>query len=486
MANKLPNYSNLDRKGLFVKSGKISWKSGYDNSFTVGNTDGDDYVINSDGSNSHVQIQQALDKLESLGGGTLFLTARGVKYKIPSTEEILVPDNINIIGISPEVTIVEHQSVAVNKYIFKGKGGTVTGSKNITIKNIWVKALTTNPVIGVYNHDGIFFRVPRQDGRANILIENVKATNLNGVGVHIAPIFSTLANNNVAYQYENVIIRDVYTEPNTVGAGVILGTGAKNCTVERYTGGSIDSAVAVFEAEGCIVKDCHIIGNPALGIVGLGSGQGIEFSTTTIVKPSGNKIINNTIEGVRGNGIYLNFNFSSPAFFHNDNLISGNTVFNIKKDIVRAGNGINLVGVSSTNVCDNIIHSCEGHGIEYLASSLVTTDNNIIHDNIIYNNGQLTGASGIFVGVEPEGKILNNSISNNKIFDNQATKTQNYGLEMSINGGYPISTYLSGNKIFINDLTRNKFNDEVKWTPLGGNTGNLSQIISNNTFLNNF
>lgn len=136
-------------------------------------------------------------------------------------------------------------------------------------------------------------------------------------------------------------------------------------------------------------------------------------------------------------------------------------------------------GASNCIISDNQIKNCENDGI-----SLTDVKNVIVSDNIISNNGKdntrfptAAGIAIIAIDSSPSLQIDHIQIMNNRITDEQATKTQVYGICV---GGRPGPT-AKNLQIYNNDIADNKtapmFIDATKWGDgcfTEGNTGHAS------------
>jgi parallel beta-helix repeat protein len=159
-------------------------------------------------------------------------------------------------------------------------------------------------------------------------------------------------------------------------------------------------------AEGNIVRDCIITGIPTDGIELLAS--------------SSNRIENCQIFDVGGHGIQINKSSTSagqPNKKSNDNIISGNHIENAGND------GINLV----------------------------SGDRNLLTNNTILNSSDdVSNQDGIQITTGDSIACNDNIVEFNAATDNQAVKTQRYGLSISsslCNRNIVVANNFSGNRV---------------------------------------
>lgn len=102
-----------------------------------------------DGTNDHIQIQQAIDYLESVGWGKLII--KEGSYSIAATITVLY-DNITIIGHGAKTLLT--LANGVNSHVIKVWDG-VTTYKNITIRDLQINGNISNQVQQVGSKSGI-------------------------------------------------------------------------------------------------------------------------------------------------------------------------------------------------------------------------------------------------------------------------------------------------------------------------------------------
>jgi len=158
-------------------------------------------------------------------------------------------------------------------------------------------------------------------------------------------------------------------------------------TVSRARGIIFDGKGAGWTADNNTVRDCVITGIPSDGIELLASGN--------------NLIEGCTITDVGGHGIQFakaSTSAAQPNKKSSDNIVRNNTIVNSGQD------GINLNG----------------------------GDRNQITSNIVTNSSDdMTGRDGIRLGTSDSVSCNDNTVNGNLATDNQPTKTQSYGLNIS-------------------------------------------------------
>lgn len=453
--------------------------------FTIGRDSNNDYIV--DGDKDEIEFQQALDDIDANGGGKLVLTNINQDYIFETYKDwviggnsvfrsihCLIPNNCEIIGANRNFSKITSLTDAQNVITFGNRSG-ILGAKNITLRNLTIRGSSVgNPTVNQFIHHGlIFFCIDE----CNNLFENLIFSNYDGAGMEFKPVSTGVFN-----EYSDITIRNVHTDPNTVGAGIAVGDMCSNILVDRYTGGARDSSLAFFQLISGIVRNCNIYGNATIG-----RGRGIELSTTAN-NTTGNIIISDSqIHDKVGDGIALISKGANGNLYYPKNvIIANNRLYNMKSEDGVVGRGIFLAGTKNVIVNNNLCYNNASNGIELLAGGLSRAENNQITNNNIFNNCQEIRNSGLFVNTAPEGRILNNLIKDNKVYDDQSVKTQNYGLTISMFDNYNPSTFLANNRFDSNDFTRNSSNNIFNFEPLGNSTIVKEQIETANTFINNY
>ncbi len=147
----------------------------------------------------------------------------------------------------------------------------------------------------------------------------------------------------------------------------------------------------------------------------------------------GNKIIGNTVERCAQNGIFLTAGAQR-------NIIADNTVVDFQTS---GATGIFLYNASQFNdVVHNEVYRVAGAGIACGSGTLGPSNENQILDNLVAD----CAIGGVFGGIELRDAQFC-TVSRNRCWDDQATKTQDYGVR---------STGLADfNKVYDNDLRGN-------------------------------
>ena len=162
----------------------------------------------------------------------------------------------------------------------------------------------------------------------------------------------------------------------------------------------------------------------------------ISFSQQADFLVSSNHAIDvgGAIAGVMGRGL--------KAGVANRGLAGGAAVYGAESTDVKVdgnttvgagGNGIDLYRVNNAEVAGNTARLSGGNGIGFAAASNATIRDNVVLDN---NQARSTHVSapqaGIFMtgGMHGDQPVGNVTISKNIIADDQAIKTQNYGIQL--------------------------------------------------------
>ena len=227
--------------------------------------------------------------------------------------------------------------------------------------------------------------------------------------------------------------------------------------------------------EDFIVKDINRVGIRAV------LGRGVIIRNNT-VRDCGHtniltgwtpeiQILDNTSSGARGeHGIY-----TANSSETNDNIvISGNTVSGNQKngiqvngDCVAGGDGV----ISGAIIEDNVVFDNNWKGM-----SLISMQNSIVANNVLFNNGVSAGAAGIHLADEPGCGLPSN---NNIVVNNTVVEPRIACFRM---------TNSSTNNVIFNNIAINPNSSRLIEDDAGGNiihgSSNIQQSSSGNLFVN--
>jgi hypothetical protein len=165
----------------------------------------------------------------------------------------------------------------------------------------------------------------------------------------------------------------------------------------------------------------------------------VDAGTVGTIESSGGVIANNYVTG-GSSGIGLRFLFAAAR----------SVSFNISGNIVRGANfscisvSANGGNISGVKITGNTTKLCGSAGILLSTSNGVALNNVQISDNQLINSGTTTATTYAKSGLALNGILNNLTVRNNMMYDDQATKTQQYAV--GINTGSTITGLLaSGN-----------------------------------------
>lgn len=209
-------------------------------------------------------------------------------------------------------------------------------------------------------------------------------------------------------------IRDI-TVRNTGYGGILLQTGTVDSTIE---GCRIENVGLGSEANGFGISfvglshRCKALHNRVIGARGMGIGGGSAVGNA----PQDVEVSGNYIDQT-GSSTYEAIGFTAGC----DRLIvRGNQIFN------SMDNGIS-VSCSEATVVGNIVNGAQNSGIHLGGLNCTCTG------NVVKNSGREVGAV-IFAGILLSGST-GSVVTGNRCFDDQGTKTQDYGIRESAGTG---------------------------------------------------
>ena len=208
------------------------------------------------------------------------------------------------------------------------------------------------------------------------------------------------AGKNGIYAYANTtssssyVCRDITIADNVVEGASALSSG--------YAGIRVDDRA----------QNVSVTGNTVSG--GGTSCNGILVASSTTYHTQSCSVVGNTVRAVPGAGI-------QASGYSKGTTISGNSVFGAGTH----GIYVTSANTTGTNVSGNTVSDCTGSGIMVLDTSDFTVTNNICR-----NNGQ--GAnSNTYHGItlwQSTGTVDKGRVAENRCYDDQVSKTQQYGI----------------------------------------------------------
>jgi parallel beta-helix repeat protein len=389
--------------------------------------DGTTFLVQTDGLGEY----QAINKTD----GTIIFSSANASYTINS----LINDDSHIVlgaGIFALTNTITKQA---NNVSIEGQGTntvllisnsaisafTVSGVNGWSIRNLQINDALRNRTSGIYATKS-----------QNILIENCEISNTYYNGI------TTLYSSNITIDNNSI---------NAARYG--FGIAVWNTTKSTITNNKVDltywSGITISDGSNYnVIRDNVVSRSGQMGTL----GDGIEIGATLQSGGTvGNLVFNNTchdnvVDGIsvaQSNGTVVSgnivFNNGAAGIGVESNSeetqIVGNSVFN-NSAIFRDGAGIAVIDpltrgtiISSNSVFGN----CE-NGIFLFKNST----NTLVVSNVVYDNGQKS--TGNYDGICIASS--NNTINTNRCFDDQAVRTQRFGVNEE--RGY-LNNVLNGN-----------------------------------------
>jgi len=237
-------------------------------------------------------------------------------------------------------------------------------------------------------------------------------------------------------------------------------------------GGIMDTAPVSYESYGNVVEGniiiCDVQGGFGIDVTGsrnktiknniVSYGQiGWEpANNATDIIIEGNVIVDPSDHGIHtpdGYDIVIANNrviFSTPSSTYHGIMASVGSKYTIKGNrIVNAYYGIYTGGGSDYIIEGNYVEGSYSTGIA------VSSDNTVVANNIVKNSNQGSVAgvrNQVGIAIAYAGSVSNVSVIGNRIFDDQAVKTQQYALMLGSGGGARVPSYV---RVSLNDLLGN-------------------------------
>lgn len=403
------------------------------------------------------QIQAAVTAASAAGGGTVYLPKGTYKVSTP----IVPASGVNIIGAGPSSTILKGYGNA-QVFFWDGPNQGPAQLTDVTFADFQIDG-SNQANSGVYTSamKGIQVHLGLRNTYRNLYIHHCGATGLGSDNCQDSSIISCVCDFNGRLN----------SGAQAGGAGIGIGTGTyavENWTIvgcitrsngtnglffENQSGvqstgivvvGHLSSSNVVHGIADAGVSGLQVIGgrstdNGAAGFANYkgtyvgASGPGIQG------RISGLEVTNNTTHGIHLDG-------TNGAF--NDYVIENCRIWqNLTHGIL-----VDAAGSAVTNVHlrDNKIYLNHNSGIFVKLSGGTFTGLNIV-GNAIYNNGLQTGANvNLRAAIRISCAVVSLWLKGNRCWDDQATKTQSYGLildSVSLTGPGEIDGNSFGNNL---------------------------------------
>jgi parallel beta-helix repeat protein len=313
-------------------------------------------------------------------------------------------------------------------------GGTADGHSlarfvncsNISVHNgKWIHA----------NYHCLFFK----NCYTGCIVSNNRFENWKQEGVHFtaADLASNISSghvvaNNYFIHHRNDPEESAYA--TTVGSCAIVTINVNDfvCNANTVKNTMAGSSVTFNGLRNIITNNVVVDGAGGTGVIGTGTtSAGIVLSQGVDVDyDSSNSIIaNNIVKNMGKIGIHVQSAYASK------NIIVANNYVERCGEPAGTSTGILVSDADSCIITGNLVRDCFGSGIRLSGSTLHSTVNGIISNNICWNNGQGLSANDIFrdgIGVDGAtgATVSNVTVIGNRCYDTQGTKTQKYGIRL--------------------------------------------------------
>lgn len=372
-------------------------------------------------------LQAIVNYMDSIGGGTIFLPPG--KYKLSSP--ITWKTNVSLIGSGVGISVIIPYGVGFSAIY--GIGSLNNTYDDCTFKDFEIDCSNLGDSSKPYNvsEKGMYIQYMLRPKFINVYIHDAPATGFGCDFLQDALFSGCVANNcgrlfginggsliggsgigigTGVWEYENIYIIGC-TANNNGNFGIFVeyqlgtstyysrGTHIMACTANNNgQSGICDKGVDELKVIGCRMEDNT---NDGFQIVDAAIGGLFEGNT------------------VRGNGQYgVHFYANTVQGFYT---IRGNKIYNNTKHGV-----VVPYDIPNISILENEIYNNGAVGIELNGSA---TDINV-SNNDIYNNG-IGAISGYQQAILIESNLVRPKINNNRCYDNQPTKTQSYGIQLS-------------------------------------------------------
>lgn len=406
---------------------------------TVGTANAD-YIT--DGTADQVQIQAAIDAVNTAGGGVVFIKT-GTYSIDPTTSTgsstiaeawgypkygLIMKSNVTVLGDGMGNTIFTTGAIpAVTGGYFTLFTSLAVGVTNISLRDFSITLPAFLGGISGYNDNGFLFA-----GCTNSVFRDLYFTN---GGWAIA---------GVTYAFDSA------TKEFT--------SDAKNILIDNVTTDGILGSNSFFYVTDTTVQHCKVYNNHDDAFLIASAGQRIVVDNCIFDGQ------NNTVLGGGSNGtVYIlnDLGVSSDAAVLSDIKITNNTIRRVNlvgfpcagitmarcKDILIQGNEIEQCGyglynnggvnIENLTVIGNNIHDNRAQGVSFEDASAFGLKNFIFTNNRVYNNV----GDGVLIQDGRAGTLMNGlTIEGNSFYDNQGTQTQTHGVNIGAVGGSVVAT----------------------------------------------
>jgi hypothetical protein len=462
---------------------------------TVGSAAGADYVC--DGTADNIEIQAALDYVNTNGGGTVFIK-KGTYNCTNAT--LTVGSNTEIVGESKAATIIK-KNAAANTSVFTNKD-TTNGNSFIAIRNLIVDQNGANQTTG---GGGMSFT-----GITDSTFENVIVKRSYTFNMIVLSLAGTTLTGTVTF---------------TNGSETVVGAGTSFTTqFSKYS--IIKSAGNQFSRVLSVTDDTHLVLDRPWGWA---TETGVTFKN--IPANARNRILNCTFEGnsnndnvglglfddslVEGCVTHDSTGYGFGPDHANRTKFIGNTSYNnpnsgigmetcgycvvTDNEFYNNATGINLISGSYRNVVANnnvAGNTAKGISVTYNTASYPQANENSVMNNIVSGTTGATGdgiyVSGVDRTVISNNRVMNNArggivlstassvvstntyLINNYSYDNQTTKTQQYGIWIASGS----NTNLLGNTVIDSDHITKGILDSGTGTIINTPSKTYTKVVS--------
>jgi len=298
-------------------------------------------------------------------------------------------------------------------YVYNGSGQCIicnaesTGRSNLVI--------TGNNCVGDTGNQN---RVIQISDYSNLTVSNNQLTNGNGFRYS-----SAVARDNISISDNTVV------QPDEYGIYVDATLGLTNLKINRNTispGSAGDyGGIYVFGDAGSIINRYECNDNIVNGF----TLAGIDLRFATNGTCNGNTSVGNTLQGITFNTVTYSTIMGNNASTNDDDGIelTSSTHINVSSNTVNGITGAWADGIKVNSTCNNInvnnnnVSECGYYGI------LIASDFFTCNGNVCMNNGHNNTAAGIKI----DDNCTNGTVIGNTCHDDQGTKTQNYGVQIS-------------------------------------------------------
>lgn len=326
-----------------------------------------------DGAADEVEIQAAIDYVQALGGGIVFIQQG--EYEIASTISLagyitLKGTGVGFTGFATLLNLAD----GADCVLLDLKGEDAGVSRSVALKDIWFGGNATNQTgnfdlvdftslrtLGYIDH--CYFQLASRDG---LLVRSCVITNCRFMNNYRRGI-NAITDNYIAFnEFPSNAHHVDYDSANS--GGIYSSTGNNHIISNSIYNSTFGSGITCFNASGDIIIGNRVSANNWTGIALTGA-------TKSIV--SNNTVYNNSQRGV-GSVYGISLSGSSEI------IITGNHCYD-DQGTPTQDSGILVAGDSDDNIITE--NNCENntdYGINILAD---TCERNLVKDNILTNNG---------------------------------------------------------------------------------------------------